>query len=151
VPATLLGGWTTAALGASLMATGRNKLVLGLLIATFIVLISGELSLKLLTPSVLSDAVGNAIVHGFLTASAIALILTGAGLHILAWRRNMTSPATLLAAGSAWLLLTSVILVERARHPSEPLTTYLLVIAAAALCVTPPAAAPLALAWNRNR
>jgi len=54
-------------------------------------------------------------------------------------------------AAGIWLALSSLVMLEAVLHRERPFPLYVLIVGLVALAVAPLAAAPLALAWNRNR
>ena len=80
------------------------------------------------------------------------LLLLGTTLWFVAARRRLLiGTPTVGAAAGVWTVLSGLIVLDWAQHPARPWLAGLLAVSAAALVVAPLAAAPLALAWNRNR
>jgi hypothetical protein len=70
---------------------------------------------------------------------------------VAARRRGLIGSPTVASAFSVWAVLGGLIVLDWVQHPARPLILGVLAACLATLVVAPLAAAPLALAWNRNR
>jgi hypothetical protein len=66
-------------------------------------------------------------------------------------RRLLVGSPTVYAAAGLWVAASALVASEAWSAPAAPLAAYVFVIGVLALAALPWAAAPLALAWNRNR
>jgi hypothetical protein len=146
-PATLLGLWTPVTVLASVGLAGRMEVVVKLVCGVLLLVIGLPLFLKF----ALSDAEQVRFLQGAAILSGIALLMTSIGILVTAWRRRLISGSSVLrAAGFESGLLALVTLFWR-QQPDTNLSTLLLLVGVSFLTVAPWGAAPLALAWNRNR
>ena len=145
-PATLLGSWTVVSVLASLAMTGRSKLLAQLLCGVLALLIGLALSRTAYPNPLLMR-----FYYGIGVTIAASTVLGTVWMFVTARRRSLIGMPTVSAAGSAWTLLSGLIVLDWVLHPARPWLAGVLAVSLAALVVAPLAAAPLALAWNRNR
>ena len=142
-PLTLLGCWTAVSVFASMAMTGRSKLlaqlICGLLAAFFGLGMFRKLALPVNVQLNFDRGVG------------VAIALGTVWVFVAARRRGLIGSPTVASAFSVWAVLGGLIVLDWAQHPARPLTLGVLATCFATLVVAPLAAAPLALAWNRNR
>lgn len=146
-PVTLLGSWTTVSVLAAISMTGRTQL-LAQLICGFLAAFIG---LALFRRFVLSVSAQLAFDRGIGITIGVLLLLGTAWSFVAARRRSLIGMPTVGAAASAWAVLSGLIVLDWTLHPARPWLAGVLAVSLAALVVAPLAAAPLALAWNRNR
>ena len=146
-PATLLGSWTIVSVLAAISMTGRSKLLAQLICGLLAVFIG----LGLFSRFVLSAQARVPFAHGLAVAAGVALVLGTIWVFVAARRRSLIALPTVSVAGSAWILLSGLIVLDWTLHPARPWLLSVLAVGLAALVVAPLAAAPLALSWNRNR
>jgi hypothetical protein len=150
LPLTLLGTWLALSFVATIGQTGR-PILLGVLFCGVPALTVGItlVSHWLLTPEARSMLDG---IVAMLFGSAFALGTIWA--FVAARRRSFIALPTVWAAMCGWAALCVSLVLILSQHrvePPFPLPFFALVLGLCALVVFPVAAAPLALAWNRNR
>ncbi len=146
-PVTLLGSWTTVSVLAAISMTGRTQL-LAQLICGFLAAFIGLALFRRFVLPVSSQlpfdrAIGVTI--------GVMLLLGTVWSFVAARRRSLIGTPTVGAAATAWTVLCGLIVLDWTLHPARPWLAGVLAVSFAALVVAPLAAAPLALAWNRNR
>lgn len=146
-PATLLGCWTVTAVIASMVLTGRAKELIQLACG----LLTCYIGLVICANFALSWDARQQLFRGLTIALGIVLVLSSVVVFVTARRRQLIPVHTMIIAGGVWLAISSVVAFEWSTHRNEPSSNYVLIVGLAALTVVPFAAAPLALAWNRNR
>ncbi|MBC7817255.1 MAG: hypothetical protein IAG10_10235 [Planctomycetaceae bacterium] len=146
-PMTLLGCWTVMSVSASISMAGRSTLLAQMVCGLFAVFIGLGLFYNYALPveSRLNFNRGVGIVVG------VAIALGTVWAFVSARRRALIGLPTVCAAFSVWLVLSGLIALDWMLHPARPLPLGVTVVGLATLVVAPLAAAPLALAWNRNR
>ncbi len=146
-PLTLLGCWTITSVMASISMTGRSKLlaqlICGLLAAFFGLGMFRKYALPVNVQLNFDRGVGIAV--------GVTIALGTVWVFVAARRRGLIGSPTVASAFSVWAVLGGLIVLDWAQHPARPLTLGVLATCFATLVVAPLAAAPLALAWNRNR
>ena len=146
-PVTLLSCWAAVAVTTSACLTGRLNLFARIIcagIAMYLVLVG-------FSAYALSHEATRQMFDGIVVMCAIGIVLGTAGLFIAAQRQRMIGLPTVTASAIIWGVLVSAGLFESLRHPVAPFATYFFIFSLAALPLAPLAAAPLAVAWNRNR
>lgn len=146
-PATLLGSWTTVSVLAAISMTGRTQL-LAQLICGFLAAFIG---LGLFRRFVLPVSAQLPFDRGIGITIGAVLLLGTAWSFVAARRRSLIGMPTVGAAATVWALLSGLIVLDSTLHPTRPWLAGVLAVSLAALVVAPLAAAPLAIAWNRNR
>jgi hypothetical protein len=150
-PATLLGPWIAAGVGASIVLGGRMRLFVGLIVGGMALLVGGMLFAKYF---VQNEATAQLFYFTALGGTGAIVMLVTALSFAVAWRRRMISSQTLGLSAVAWVLLCGwLLLTGWIREPSlyGTLAATLFLIGFFTLPFFPLPAAPLALAWNRNR
>ena len=146
-PATLLGCWTITTVLASLAMTGRSTLLAKTFFGVVAFLIGEMLFSKFALPA---DA-RLSFDRGVFVTIGVLLGLGTIWLFFAARRRGLIGTSTVSIAACVWTLLSGLIVLDWSLHPARPQLLGVLAFSAAALVVAPLAAAPLAMAWNRNR
>ena len=146
-PATLLGCWTVMSVLSAMAMTGRSRLLSQLVCG----LVAGSMGLVLFSSFALPDSARLPFARGLAVTAGAVLVFGTVWIFIAALRRSLIALATVAAAGSVWMLLSGLIVFDWVLHPDRSWLACVLVVGLAALVVAPLAAAPLALAWNRNR
>ncbi len=149
-PITLLGTWLLLACMTAIGQAGRS-LLFGTLYCGVPAVTIGVL---LISHFVLTPEAAVALIEGITTLLGVAYLLGTIWAFVVARRRAAIGSPTIWIASSAWAALCALLVVFWSQHRSEhPATLPLLIhlAGALALVVFPFAAAPLALAWNRNR
>jgi hypothetical protein len=145
-PATLLGPWAVTATGASLLLSGRAKLIVVTLFTLIGAFLAGALISTLLSNELQS------LLRQSATALVTSAILIGtAVLFFAAWRNRLIGRLTIFGAAAFWLIGSLSFVLEKMRIQQLGWLEFLLLAAALALVVLPFAAAPLAIASNRHR
>ncbi len=147
LPATLLGCWTVTSVLAAISMTGRSQLLAQLICG----LLGLFIGLGLITKYALPDSAQLPFARGVGVIVGAALLLGTVWAFVTARRRSLIGSPTVGFAASAWTLLSGLIVLDWVLHPARPWLAGVLAVSLAALVVAPLAAAPLALAWNRNR
>lgn len=147
LPATLLGSWTTVSILAAISMTGRSQL-LAQLICGFLAAFIG---VALFRRFVLPVSAQLPFDRGIGITIGVLLLVGTAWSFVAARRRSLIGAPTVGAAATVWTVLSGLIVLDWALHPARPWLAGVLAVSFAALVVAPLAAAPLALAWNRNR
>ena len=80
-----------------------------------------------------------------IAAGAISIYLV-----VAARKNSLISPQFMILGASLWMALSAVIITESLRS-HIPLSAVVLLIGVASLAISPLAAAPLAVTWNRHR
>lgn len=146
-PSTLLGLWTTVTFVMTLGLTGRPTLILSLLIAGF----ASFIAILIISKYALSPDGQTMLVNGLRFTFGMACVVGTTAAYIAALRRALIGAATAGLAGALWCALCMLVIVERVIGPARLLHDYVLVVGLLALVVAPLGAAPLAIAWNRQR
>lgn len=146
-PATLCGTWAAMNLIASLVLTGRRHLF-AILYGGLIIIWVGW---AFFSNVFLSQPARELLAQAMMVLGGALCVIGSAWCFLIAGRRALIGWGTLAIAISLWALLSIVTLLEWGRHPTEPLSVYLLVVGLLALAVAPVATAPLAYSWNRTR
>lgn len=146
-PATLLGSWTVVSVLAAISMTGRTQLLAQLICG----LLGGFVGLATFRRFVLPASAWLPFDRGVGITIAALLLLGTLWAFGMARRRSLIGGPTVGFAASAWALLSGLIVFDWVLHPARPWLAGALAVSLAALVVAPLAAAPLALAWNRNR
>jgi hypothetical protein len=146
LPATLLSGWTTMALASAIGLAGRQWLytwlLAGLLVLVLLVAVFGRFGLPVHWHVPFGNLVASVAGIGGL---ALAVVL-----FIKAAMRGLVDRIGLWLAAVCWCLSTAYFAWPGGDW-MDPVAYYVLIAGLCALVVTPLAAAPLALAWNRTR
>jgi hypothetical protein len=146
-PATLLGLWTSVTVLTCLGLTGRSTPILSLLIGG----LSTFVAILIFSKFALSPEGQTMLFHGLRSTFGVACVVGTAAAYMAALRRALIGAPTAGLAGALWCALCMLVVVERMMGPARPLHVYVLAAGLLALAVLPPAAAPLAIAWNRQR
>jgi hypothetical protein len=149
-PVTLLGTWLVLTFVATIVQTGRPVL-LGTLFCGLPVLAIGG---TLISHSFLSREGKMALDGGITTLVGVIFLLGTIWAFAAARRRLVIGSPTVWAAIGAWVVLCLLLVLFWSQHRNEYPTSLPFLIHVTgllALVVFPLAAAPLALAWNRNR
>jgi hypothetical protein len=150
-PATLLGPWTVATFGASILLTGRTKPFL----AIGSVLLVLWIALQIFAKYYLSQMGREAMYQGLAEACGAAAMGLTAWLFVAARRRSLIGWPTVSSGLACWVTMCVLAVMLRQRDPSAlysvPWQGWLVISGLLALVVLPCAAMPLAIAWNRNR
>ena len=154
-PASLLGPWTVAAVGASILVTGRMKpfVVMGT------ALLVSWMGLLIFAKFCLTWPAREELIRDVAVAGGAALIVLTVWMFVVARRRAMISSTVLLASLVGWIVLCILAAVLGPRDSAEsfrvvaafPWQSWLVIAGLLGLVVLPFAAMPLAIAWNRNR
>lgn len=152
-PATLLGSWITAGVGASIVLGGRIRLFIGLIVGAISLLMGELLFAKLF---VQNEAQARLLFFTTIGGISAMVILVAALSFAVAWHRGMISSQTLCLSAASWAFVCGLLLLTGWIDTHEQtlygtLASSLLLIGFLALPLWPLAAAPLALAWNRHR
>jgi hypothetical protein len=148
--APLLATWAAVGLSGSIVLTGRSSLVVFVLGGAAGVLVTAIAIINLLVP----PNVGDVLSAGCWGTLGLACLTGTAWAFVRARRQGLASSACVWRSALGWLLLCGFVWFALApSHPSSPLSwlAWPLVPGLLALCVSPLATAPLALAWNRHR
>ena len=146
-PVTLLGCWTITTVLASLAMTGRSTL----LAKTFFGVVAFLIGEMLFSKFVLPVDARLSFDRGVFVTIGVLLGLGTVWLFVAARRRGLIGTSTVSVAACVWTLLVGLIVLDWSLHPARPWLAGVLAVSVAALVVSPLAAAPLAMAWNRNR
>lgn len=145
LPVTLLGAWIANATVASLSLTGQNSKWVRLFASVF----AGYIGLALISKFQTGDTQQN-IVGVTIILTGIAMGAISVSLLVAALRRSAIDLQTALAASIIWSVLSAAIVIEAFRLHAPP-SAMVLLIGIVSFAVSPVAAAPLAIAWNRHR
>lgn len=146
-PATLLGGWAVMSISAVISMTGRTQLLAQLICG----LLAAFIGLATFRRFVLPTSARLPFDEGVGVAIALLLLVGTVWVFVAARRSSLIGMPTVYAAASAWTVLSGSIVLDCIQQPARSWPLGALAISFAALVVVPLAAAPLALAWNRNR
>jgi hypothetical protein len=83
--------------------------------------------------------------------TGVAMLVGTLWVYILARRRSLVAWRTVVQAAGVWVVLVTAITALWLSYPPYHLPVLLLLGGICALVVSPLAAAPLTLAWNRTR
>jgi hypothetical protein len=154
-PATLLGPWVVAAVGASVLVTGRSKpfVVIGT------ALLVSWMGLLIFAKFCLTWPAREELFRDVAVAAGVVLIVLTVWLFVVARRRALITSAVVLASLIGWMALCLLAAMLGPRDQAEqfrmfatfPWQGWLVVAGLLGLVVFPFAAMPLAIAWNRNR
>ena len=147
VPVALVGDWTAAGLMLTLVLTGRQNLLGGVIFAA----ITLAIGLMLFQKTVLSPQAGEYFSRGLAAFGGLVFVLTTTVALVAANRRQLISRRMLSAAVAAWIVLCSLGALFWPPLAVERFALYALIAGLLALSVAPLATAPLAIAWNRTR
>jgi hypothetical protein len=145
LPITLLGPWTTAAVGASLSLTGRPNLLAKAISGSFAAIIA----LTVFSELALSEAAQQRLASAAIGFCGVAFLAATTWGFLAARRRLLIERPTMIAAACVWGVLGTFAAVAASAH-AAPIPLVLFLLGLAALVVAPVAAAPLALSWNRR-
>jgi hypothetical protein len=146
-PATLLGPWIIAAVGAAVGLADRPVLVAKLACGLFALFIG----LTVFARFSLSLPARTQLWYGTLGVCAAVLALGTVWTFVAARRRALIGSSTVYVAAALWCVLATPVVTEWVLHPDGPADLYMVAITALALAVAPLAAVPLALCFNRHR
>jgi hypothetical protein len=146
-PATLLGCWTVVSVLASISMTGRSTLLAQLICGLLAVFIGLGMFRKYALP----ENVQLNFDRGVGVTVGVTIAFGTVWAFVAARRRGLIGSPTVASAFSVWAVLSGLIVLDWMLHPDRPLVLGALIVSLAALVVAPLAAAPLAIAWNRNR
>jgi uncharacterized membrane protein YuzA (DUF378 family) len=146
-PATLLGPWIIAAVGAAVGLADRPVLVTKLICGLFALFIG----LTLFARFFLSHSAQTQLWYGTVGVCSVVLVLATVWTFVAARRRALVGSSTVYVAAALWCVLVTPVVTEWVLHPDRPVHLYLFAITALALAVAPLAAVPLALSFNRHR
>jgi len=152
LPATLVGAWAAIGVLTPVTLAGRQTLA-GVLIFGPVALFVG---LLLFSKYALSREGQEQFFQGSLVACGIALMLGTVWAFSAARRRSLIGRPTLVVASVVWIVLCTLVALQRisslgTSNPAERLPIYIAALGILALAISPLATAPLALAWNRHR
>ncbi len=145
LPLTLLGAWIANSVIASLSLTGHSSLWVKTACVVFACYVAVMLSSKLLDYQSRAWVLGGLMVVTGIAAGAISIYLV-----VAARKNSLISPQFMILGASLWMALSAVIITESLRS-HIPLSAVVLLIGVASLAISPLAAAPLAVTWNRHR
>lgn len=148
LPLTLVGFWTVASVFATATMTGRsNTIAYGVCLLT-VAGIGIEAFAKFAVPAESRIAFQQSVA---IVIAAVVFMAT-AGAFLLARQRRLIETRTVVISTALWILMCGFILIDGwLRNPSRPFTITAFLLLGSSLVVTSLAAAPLAVAWNRNR
>lgn len=146
-PATLLGSWTVVSVLAAISMAGRTQLLAQLICG----LLGGFIGLATFRCFALPASAWLPFDRGVGVTIAALLLLGTLWAFVAARRHSLIGMPMVVAAASAWTVLSGLIVLDWTLHPDRPWLAGVLAVSFAALVVAPLAGAPLALAWNRNR
>ncbi len=147
VPVALVGAWTAAGVMLTLVLTGRQNLLGGVIFAA----ITLAIGLMLFQKTVLSPQAGEYFSRGLAAFGGLVFVLTTNVALVAANRRQLISRRMLSAAVATWIVLCSLGALLWPPLAVERFALYVLIAGLLALSVAPLATAPLAIAWNRTR
>lgn len=146
VPGTLVGAWITNAAVGSLSLTGHSSSWVKVTCAVFAVVVGVSLASKLL------DKPSQAwLINGMMVVMGIGFAAISIFLIKAAHRRALIASQTTMLAVIGWVVLAAVITIESFRSSAVTPAVAILLVGIASLAVSPLAAAPLAVTWNRHR
>jgi hypothetical protein len=146
-PATLLGPWVVAAVGAAIGLTGRSALLLKIFCGVLTLTVGVTLFAKFVLPGDAQRVLFLTLVGLIETACLVGTVW----LFAAARRRGLVPMPTVYAAAAVWCVLVTIVMADWMMHPQGPARLYLFAATVVTLAVTPLAAAPLALSINRHR
>ncbi len=154
-PASLLGPWVVAAVGASILVTGRTKPF----VAMGTALLVSWLGLLIFAKLCLTWPAREELFRDVAVAGGAVLIALTVWMFVVARRRAMISSTVVLASLVGWIVLCLLAAILGPRDSAEqfrmfatfPWQVWLVIAGLLGLVVVPFAAMPLAIAWNRNR
>jgi len=147
----LVGVWTTAAIPACAALTGRSEFCVGLIVGTGTLLIGQSVLVRLFIPGELRMTADRALayVDAFL-CMAVAVWLFGKAL-----RRSLLGMPTIVVVAVIWAGLVAVggsaLIASFVELKERGALFHVMLACGTALALTPIAAAPLAVSWNRHR
>jgi hypothetical protein len=147
LPATLVAAWITMGIMACVCLTGRA----GLIFTAFFGPTALLIGLTLFWKCALSHEAQVQFWYAMAVVGGALFMLATAWAFVAALRRSLIDRPTLYSSAAAWLALTTVAARECPERQVTPISVFVLLAGMLALAVAPLAAAPLALAWNRNR
>ena len=150
LPLTLLGTWLALTCMATIGQAGR-PILFGILFCGVPAVTVGVI---LISRFALTPAAGGTLNDGIATLVGAAFLLGTIWAFAAARRRASIGSPTVWAASSVWVALCALLVLFWSQHRNEHVTSlpfFVHVLGLLALVVFPLAAAPLALAWNRNR
>jgi hypothetical protein len=149
-PLTLLGTWLALTFTATIGQAGR-PILFGILFCGVPALTIG---FTLISGFALTPQARTTLGQGVTTLVGLIFVLGTVWAFAAARRRSMIGSPTIWAAIGGWGALCILLVLFWSQHRNEHFTSlpfFVHVIGLLALVVFPLAAAPLALAWNRNR
>jgi hypothetical protein len=144
---TVVGPWAVAGTFASLGLLNLNRAALRVVFTLVVFVFAIEFGSKFL----LSHEIQNLIDHSIATCVKIGLLAIVVSVYWGAHRCRLIQTATVLAAATFWVAGSAILAAQLPAWVHWDWLTYLLIAAAMALVVSPVAAIPLALSWNRHR
>ncbi len=147
LPATLLGCWTVTAVLTSICLMGR----IGLFSKVILFLCALFFTFNCFSGFVLTRDAQKIFTQGLLIIVGIAFIFISCIFFFAGRKRQMIDSKDLVVCGCFWLAASTIVGIDGIQQPPEMIPNYIFSIGLLALAVVPPAAAPLALAWNRHR
>jgi hypothetical protein len=147
LPATLVAAWITMGIMACVCLTGRARLIF----SAFFVPYALAIGLALFSNWALSHEAQVQFLHALAVVGGALFMLGTAWAFVAALRRSLIDRPTLSVATGVWAAFSLLVAIEWQRRAAAPVWVLILVAGILALAVAPVAAAPLALAWNRNR
>jgi hypothetical protein len=147
VPVALVGAWTAASVMLTLVLTGRQNLLGGVIFAA----ITLAIGLMLFEKTALSPQAGEYFSRGLAAFGGLVFVLATVVALVAAHRRQLISRRMLSASLGTWVVLCSLGALLWFPFTVERLALYVLIAGLLALSVAPVATAPLAVAWNRTR
>jgi hypothetical protein len=145
LPITLLGAWIANSVIASLSLTGHSSLWVKITCVVFACYVAVILSSKLLDHHSRAWVIGGLMVLTGIAAGAISIYLV-----IAARKNSLITPSFMILGSCLWAIMIIVIIAESFRSLVPPAIVVLL-SGVASLAISPLAAAPLAVTWNRHR
>ncbi|MDB5392032.1 MAG: hypothetical protein JWM11_7678 [Planctomycetaceae bacterium] len=146
-PTTLFGPWIVISIGASCGMTGRPWIF----VTIFSVLIICSLFVSIWARNMLSSDTRVLLAQGLTLVTGSIFVIGTAWVFVVAWRRQLIRTLEVSLAAGIWFVLSLVVALEWEVFHSDPISVNILIIGCLALAAAPVAAAPLAIAWNRNR
>ncbi|MDB5392031.1 MAG: hypothetical protein JWM11_7677 [Planctomycetaceae bacterium] len=147
LPATLFGPWIIVAIGAASGLTGRIHLFVALLMVG----VTSFVGVEQWSRYTLSPAARDQLAQVATAVGGVACVIVAAWVFIAAWRRSLIGIRELSIPTLTWFVLSLFVIVQWNAYHADPLSTTILIIGLLALAAAPVAAAPLGIAWNRNR
>lgn len=147
----LLGWWTAAAIPACASLTGRAEFCLGLLLGICALFVCEGLFVRLFVPENYRPTAERVFAY----ADALLCLSLAIGLYVKALRRGLLGPLPVFIAAVIWVSLIAVggsaLIATFTEIEKWSGLFFILLACGTALSLTPIAAAPLAVSWNRHR